>query len=93
MGAGIFILIGLTLWAGCLGIAKSLGGGSTSSVVRATRTFVAAWFMVCVMNMWIGVTQTGHAARAELPVFVLIFAVPVALAIGFAWRRLRRRDR
>jgi hypothetical protein len=90
MRTGIIILVGFVLWGGCLGVAKLLGGGSAPSFIRATRTFVAVWFMVAVSNMWVGVTQAGYAASEELPIFLLIFGVPATVAVAFAWRVRRR---
>ncbi len=90
MRTGFIILIGFVLWGACLGVAKLLGGGSVPALIRATRTFVVAWFMVAVMNMWVGVTQAGYAASEELPIFLLIFGAPGLVALVVIWR-LRQR--
>ena len=39
-------------------------------------------------NMWIGVSQAGYACREELPVFLLIFSLPSAVAIFVKWKFL-----
>ena len=91
MNAWIFIIVGVVLWGGCFAVSRSLGGGSWPSLVRATRTFVIAWFMVSVMNMWIGVTQVGHTASDELPVSLQIFGIPVTVAVVSALFVARRR--
>ncbi len=90
MRTGFVILIGFALWGACLGVAKLLGGGSVPAFIRATRTFAVVWFMVAVMNMWVGVTQEGYSAGEELPIFLLIFGVPGGIALVVIWR-LRRR--
>ena len=90
MRTGLIILTGFVLWGACLGVAKLLGGGSVPALIRATRTFIVVWFMVAVMNMWVGVTQAGYAASDELPIFLLIFGVPGGVAFGAIWQ-LRRR--
>jgi hypothetical protein len=91
VNAWMFLAAGFALWGVFVGVSRSLGGGSAPSLVRATRTFLIAWFMVCVTNMWVGVTQSGHTARDEWPEFALIFLLPAALAIVFARVATRRR--
>jgi len=46
----IIIVVGLVLWVACLGIAKRLGGSSTSSMTTATVVFVDVW-LVAAANM------------------------------------------
>jgi hypothetical protein len=84
VNAWMFLAAGIALWGVFVAVSRSLGGGSARSLVRATRTFLIAWFMVCVTNMWVGVTQSGHAASEEWPEFALIFLLPAALAVVFA---------
>lgn len=90
MRTAVIILVGFIVWGACLGVARVLGGGSIPALVRATRTFMVFWFMVTVMNMWVGVTQAGYAASEELPIFALIFGVPAIAALAVL---LRLRDR
>jgi hypothetical protein len=40
------------------------------------------------INLWIGVSQAGYSFLEELPIFLVIFGIPAALAV-FAGRRLR----
>jgi hypothetical protein len=87
----MFLAAGLALWGVFVAVSRSLGGGSARSLVRATRTFLIAWFMVCVTNMWVAVTQSGHTAGEEWPEFALIFLMPAAVAVAFAWVVVRRR--
>ena len=91
MNAWMFLAAGIALWGVFVAVSRLLGGGSARSLVRATRTFLIAWFMVCVTNMWVGVTQSGHTAREEWPEFALIFLIPAAAAIVFARFVARRR--
>ncbi|HKU86968.1 MAG TPA: hypothetical protein VJV77_11600 [Casimicrobiaceae bacterium] len=41
----------------------------------------ALWFLVTAANMWVGVAKAGHSASEELPISLLLFAVPVLAAI------------
>jgi hypothetical protein len=81
MRSGLIILGGLVLWLLCLGAARLASGLNARSVSITTATFVALWLMVAAGNMWMGISRAGYAFREELPIFLLIFTVPVAVAI------------
>jgi ABC-type Co2+ transport system permease subunit len=76
----IIVFGGLVLWAVFLGIAKFIAGANASSSRTATIAFTGTWLVVAVANMWIGVAQAGYSFLEELPIFLLIFLVPVAVA-------------
>jgi len=84
----IIILGGFALWAACLGIAKVLANTSDSSMTTATTAFVAIWFVAAAANMWVGVSQAGYSFQEELPIFLLIFLLPVAVAVFVKWKIL-----
>ena len=84
----IIILGGFVLWAVCLGIAKFLAHSSTSSMTTATTAFIVIWFVAAAWNMWIGVSQAGYSFQEELPIFLLIFLLPTAVAILVKWKFL-----
>ena len=54
----------------------------------STWTFVLVWLAVAALNMWTGVAKAGYSVGEELPIFVLLFAVPAAAAILIKWRLL-----
>jgi len=84
----IIILGGFVLWGACLGIAKLLASSSTSSMTAATAVFVSLWFAAAASNMWIGVSQAGYSFKEELPIFLLIFLLPAAVAVFVKWKFL-----
>jgi len=84
----IILLGGLVLWAACLGIGKLVLGASPSSMTTATTAFVIVWFVAAASNMWIGVSQAGYSLQEELPIFLLIFLLPVAVAVFVKWKFL-----
>ena len=84
----MFLLGGLALWGACLGIARLVASASASSMTIATTVFAAIWFVVAAANMWLGVSSAGYSFREELPIFLLIFLVPVAVAVVVNWRFL-----
>ena len=84
----LFLLGGCALAAACLGLARFLSGGSTSALNGATIGFCALWFAIAAANLWLGVASAGYAFREELPIFLLIFLVPVALTALARWKWL-----
>ena len=88
MRTASIILGGFALWAACLGIAKLIASSNASSMTYATTAFVAVWFVAAASNMWIGVSQAGYSFQEELPIFLLIFLLPAAVAVFVKWKFL-----
>ena len=87
MRSGLIILGGLLLWLLCLGAAYLTSGLNSRSASIMTAAFAVIWFIAAAANMWIGVSRAGYAFGEELPIFLLIFAIPSALAL-LAWWKL-----
>jgi len=88
MRTAVIILAGFLAWGVCLGIAKVAAEGSESSMNLATGIFAVLWFVVAGVNMWRGVTKAGYSFREELPIFLVIFFVPVLVAVVVKWKFL-----
>jgi hypothetical protein len=88
MRTAIILLAGFVLWGLCLGAAKIAIGDRPSWALPATIAFIALWFGVAAWNMWKGVTRAGYSVAEELPIFFLIFLVPVVIALIVKWRLL-----
>jgi hypothetical protein len=81
----IIILGGLMLFGLTLLITRWIGTG-TGPMVTAAKVFLPLWLVVALVNMWIGVAQAGYSVTEELPIFLLIFAVPAAAAVFVWWK-------
>ena len=81
----VIILGGLVLLGLALLVARRIGSGP-GSLVAAAKVFLPIWLAVALVNMWIGVARAGYSVGEELPIMLLIFAVPAAVA-GFVWWR------
>lgn len=57
-------------------------------MTAATVVFVVIWFVAAAANMWIGVAQAGYSFQEELPIFLLIFLLPAAVAMLAKWKFL-----
>jgi len=88
MRTAIIILAGFALWGICLGIAKLTANLNASSATIATATFVVLWFIAAAANMYVGVAKAGYSFMEELPIFLVIFLVPCAVAVAVKWRFL-----
>jgi hypothetical protein len=76
---GGFVLLGLSVLA-----ARWLGAG-TSSMVTAAKVFIPIWLVVALVNLWMG-TRAGYSVTEELPILLLIFAAPAAVAALLWWK-------
>jgi hypothetical protein len=76
------LLLGFIVLAAFLLTGRALGNGS-----RAALYFLPAWLAAAAINLWFGVEKAGYSVRDEAPIFLLIFAVPSALAL-LAWWKL-----
>ncbi|MEZ2293132.1 hypothetical protein [Variovorax sp. RCC_210] len=86
MGGG-FVLLAVFLLA-----ARFVGDGSEVALAAAAKWFIAAWFVGAGINMAVGVLTAGYSVAEELPIFLLIFAVPAVVA-GLLWWRFGRQVR
>ena len=76
--AGGLLLLALGLTAG-----RWLGGGQPG-LGTAARYFIPVWLALAALNLWIGVNRAGYGLADEAPIFVVVFAVPAAVA-AFLW--------
>jgi hypothetical protein len=80
----IVIVIGLLLLGACLLMGYKLG--DEGGLARAALSFLLVWLMGAGVNMYIGVKHAGYSVSDELPVFLLVFAVPAAVALLVWWK-------
>jgi hypothetical protein len=88
MRTALFLISGLLLMGGFLLLGRLFAAQSPESVRVATFAFIAVWFVVAAVNMWLGVAKAGYSVAEELPIFLLIFGVPAVLAGFIKWQWL-----
>jgi len=76
---GGFLLLGLFLFAG-----RWIGDAGAKTMVVAAQIFIPIWLAAAGINMWVGVARAGYSVAEELPIFLLIFALPAGVA-AFVW--------
>jgi hypothetical protein len=85
----LVILGGFVLMALCLLGGRIFGGPGAASLITGLKLFLPLWLLGAGINMYIGVARAGYSVGEELPIFLLIYAVPAAVA-GLLWWRLAR---
>lgn len=88
MRTALFLVAGFLFMGGFLVIGKLFGEQFAGAGRVATLIFAVAWLAVAGFNMWLGVARAGYSVSDELPIFLLIFAVPVVVAVVIQWRIL-----
>ena len=75
------MLFGLFLLAGRLVNSTTPVAG----MATAARWFIPVWLVAAGINLWVGVTKAGYSVAEEAPIFLVVFAVPAALAVLLVW--------
>lgn len=88
MRTALFLTAGLLLMASLLIVAKLFSGHYPSAPNWALVLGLGLWLAATSANMWVGVSKAGYSAADELPILLLLFAVPAALAVLVRWRFL-----
>ncbi|MBL3824259.1 MULTISPECIES: hypothetical protein [Marinobacter] len=76
----VVIVGGILLWVVTMGLARLLHIHASSSWTPL-GIFAAVWLVISGWNVWIGVTQAGYTFWEELPIFLLTYLLPVAVAV------------
>jgi hypothetical protein len=76
-----FVVLGVFLIAGRLLSATAPAMG----MAAAARWFIPVWLVAAGVNLWVGVSRAGYSVAEEAPIFVVVFAIPAAVAVLVAW--------
>ena len=74
IGSGLFLL----------GFMLLTGNWSSFGVAKAALIFIPTWLALSLVNLWLGVSRAGYSVAEEIPILLVVFALPAALAI-IAW--------
>lgn len=86
MRTALIILGGLLLLGLCLFAGRLIAGAGTTTMVAGAKIFIPIWLGAALFNMWMGVARAGYSVAEELPIFLLIFAIPAAVALLVWWK-------
>jgi hypothetical protein len=76
---------GFALLAACLLVGRLIAGPGSSGPIGAARVFIGLWLVIAGINMWIGVSRAGYSVADEAPIFLVVFAIPAAVAALLMW--------
>lgn len=85
----LLVIIGGAVLLGVFALFGKLWGGDVAGIASGAKIFVPVWLVVASTNMWVGVTKAGYSVAQELPILLVVFAVPAALAAVLAWQLAR----
>lgn len=85
----LVILGGFALLAVCLLAGRGVGGPGAAPLILAIKAFLPLWFLGAAINLYVGVAHAGYSVREELPIFLVVYALPAAVA-GLLWWRLAK---
>jgi hypothetical protein len=88
MRTALFLVAGFLLLAASLLLGRLFSANYPGATVVATIAFVVLWLVIAGANMWVGVARAGYSVTEELPIFLLIFGLPAAVAILLKWKVL-----
>jgi hypothetical protein len=78
---------GFALLAVCLLLGRLLAGEDPAAgLVNGAKVFLPLWLGAAGINMWLGVSKAGYTVAEEAPIFLLVFAVPAAVALLLVWK-------
>jgi hypothetical protein len=80
------IAVGFAVLVACSAAGYFTAG--TTGLSRAALIFLPVWAIGAGINMYLGVKRAGYSVADEAPIFLLVFAVPAAIAL-VAWFKYR----
>jgi len=83
----LFVIIaGLGLLGTMLLGVYVVSDNSSTSLVTASLCFIPLWFVICVFNLWMGISKAGYSLADELPFLLINFTVPTFVALYVGWK-------
>jgi uncharacterized membrane protein YwaF len=82
----IMLAAGLMIFAGLFLYSRLFVQHYPQAATWATWAFVMVWLAATVFNLWVGVSHAGYSVREELPILLLLFTVPAAVALLVRWK-------
>ena len=84
----LLLTAGVSLMASLLIVAKLFTEHLPSAPNWAVAFGLVLWLALTGINMWIGVTKAGYSVAEELPIHLILYLVPAAVAVLVRWRFL-----
>jgi hypothetical protein len=79
----VVLATGVVLWLAILVLAGLL---TPKAIQTAALVFMPLWLLICVGNLLVGVIAAGYGVGEEIPILLLNFVIPAAVALAAGWR-------
>lgn len=86
MRSALIIVAGLVLLGVFVLAARWISGAAPAAIATGVKVFIAVWLALALLNLWLGVARAGYSLAEELPIFLMIFAIPVAAGAALWWK-------
>jgi hypothetical protein len=86
MRTALFLASGLLLMASIPILARLFSEHFPSAPNWALARGLSLWLAATGARMWIGVSKAGYSVADELPILLLLFAVPAVAGVSIRWR-------
>ncbi|ALY86966.1 hypothetical protein OE494_26950 [Pseudomonas aeruginosa] len=83
----LLVIAGGTVLLGVFLLFGKLWGGDAAALALSAKAFIPVWLALSIANLWVGVIHAGYTVREELPILLLVFLVPAALAGLVIWKQ------
>ncbi len=74
----IMVTAGIVLFGVFMVIARSVDRLSGSTALKA---FLLVWLVISLANLSVGVFRAGYTVLEELPILLVVFGIPAAVAL------------
>jgi hypothetical protein len=88
MRTPLFLLAGFLLLASTCILGKLMAEPYPRAMTWATILFIGVWLALAAVNLIGGVTRAGYTVAEELPIFLMIFGLPVVCMMVLRWKVL-----
>lgn len=85
----LMVIVGGIVLLGVFLLFGQLWGGTPPALATAAKVFIPLWLLVSVANLWVGVNKAGYTVAQELPILLVVFAVPAVAAVIAIWQFAR----
>lgn len=80
------VIVGGGVLLGVFALFGKLWGADAAGVAAGAKWFIPVWIGIALVNMWVGVTKAGYTVSQELPIFVIVAAIPCIIAAIVVWQ-------
>jgi hypothetical protein len=88
MRTGLILLVGFLALAAAIIFSRLFAEHFPSATSWGVYSFITLWLLATGFNMWVGVSKAGYSIGEELPIMLLLFAVPALTAGLVKWKIL-----